>query len=89
LLIDLNAGALSRGQRLTPEDPGVSALLERHRNVMPSWISLYCDEPMELARGEGRRVWDGEGRCYLDFFGGILTTMTGYALPEVVEAVRE
>jgi 4-aminobutyrate aminotransferase len=67
----------------------VSTLLERHRNVMPSWLFLYYDEPMELVRGEGRRVWDGEGRCYLDFFGGILTTMTGYAVPEVVEAVRE
>ncbi len=26
---------------------------------------------------------------YLDFFGGILTTMTGYAVPEVVEAIQE
>lgn len=67
----------------------MSTLLERHRNVMPSWLSLYYDEPIELVRGEGRRVWDGDGRCYLDFFGGILTTMTGYAVPEVVEAVRE
>jgi 4-aminobutyrate aminotransferase len=32
-------------------------------------------------------VWDAEGRRYLDFFGGILTTMTAHALPEVTEAV--
>ena len=31
---------------------------------------------------------DGEGRTYLDFFGGILTTMTGHAVPEVVDAIR-
>jgi len=34
-------------------------------------------------------VVDGEGNRYLDFFGGILTTMTGYNVPEVVEAIRE
>jgi 4-aminobutyrate aminotransferase len=34
-------------------------------------------------------VADAEGRDYLDFFGGILTTMTGHAVPEVVEAIRE
>lgn len=64
-------------------------LFRRHRNVMPSWLSLYYDEPIELVRGEGRRVWDAEGREYLDFFGGILTTMTAHALPEVVAAVQE
>ena len=32
---------------------------------------------------------DAEGRTYLDLFGGILTTMTGHAMPEVVEAIRE
>jgi 4-aminobutyrate aminotransferase len=64
-------------------------LLERHRAVMPSWLSLYYEEPIELVRGEGRRVWDADGREYLDFFGGILTTMTAHALPEVVGAVKQ
>lgn len=62
-------------------------LAGRHRRVMPSWIGLYYDEPIELVSGQGRRVVDGEGRTYLDFFGGILTTMTGHAIPEVIEAV--
>jgi 4-aminobutyrate aminotransferase len=62
-------------------------LLARHRNVMPSWIALYYDEPIALVKGEGRRVWDSEGKEYLDFFGGILTTMCGHSVPEIVEAV--
>ncbi|MCW2927531.1 MAG: aminotransferase [Thermoleophilia bacterium] len=65
------------------------ALLERHRKVLPSWMALYYDEPIQLARGEGRHVWDGAGNRYLDFFGGILTTSTAHALPEVVAAVQE
>jgi 4-aminobutyrate aminotransferase len=63
-------------------------LLARHKAVLPSWLSLFYDEPIELVSGEGRYVVDGEGRRYLDFFGGILTTMTGHAVPEVVEAIR-
>jgi 4-aminobutyrate aminotransferase len=63
-------------------------LLARHRTVLPSWMALYYDEPIELVRGEGRRVWDAEGKVYLDLFGGILTTMTAHALPEVVAAVQ-
>ena len=64
-------------------------LLARHRAVMPGWLSMYYDEPIALSHGEGCRVTDLEGRRYLDFFGGILTTMIGHAVPEVVEAVRD
>ncbi|NNN09709.1 MAG: aminotransferase class III-fold pyridoxal phosphate-dependent enzyme, partial [Acidimicrobiaceae bacterium] len=66
-----------------------SGLLERHRQVMPSWLALYYDEPLELVDGEGRHVRDANGTSYLDFFGGILTTSTGYNVPEVVDAIRE
>ena len=64
-------------------------LLARHRAVLPAWMALYYDEPITLARGEGRHVWDAEGNRYLDFFGGILTTLTAHGLPEVVDAIRE
>jgi 4-aminobutyrate aminotransferase len=63
-------------------------LLARHRTVLPSWLALYYDDPIALVDGSGRRVVDAEGNEYLDFFGGILTTMTGYNVPEIVEAVQ-
>lgn len=63
-------------------------LLARHRQVMPNWLSLFYEEPIELVSGEGCRVTDAEGNTYLDFFGGILTTMTGHAVPEVVDAIQ-
>src|SRR5262245_43341846 len=65
------------------------SLLARHRAVLPSWLSLYYEQPIELVRGEGRHVWDGDGNRYLDFFGGILTTLSGHAVPEIVDAIRE
>ena len=63
-------------------------LLERHRSVLPDWLALYYDDPIALVDGDGRRVRDAEGNEYLDFFGGILTTMTGYNVPAVVEAIQ-
>jgi len=66
-----------------------SELLARHREVLPEWMALYYRDPIAIVDGEGRHVIDGEGNTYLDFFGGILTTMTGYRVPEVVEAIRE
>ncbi len=65
-----------------------SDLLARHRQVLPKWMALYYDQPIALVEGEGRRVRDAEGNEYLDFFGGILTTMSGYKIPEVVEAIK-
>jgi 4-aminobutyrate aminotransferase len=70
--------------------PGAHAdLLARHREVLPAWMGLYYDQPIELVAGEGCWVVDGEGNRYLDFWGGILTTLAGHAVPEIVDAVRE
>jgi len=63
-------------------------LHERYRAVLPSFLKPLYDDPISIERGEGSYVWDVEGRRYLDFFGGVLTTMIGHANPAVVEAVR-
>jgi 4-aminobutyrate aminotransferase len=52
-------------------------------------MALYYKEPIAIVDGEGRRVVDAEGNEYLDFFGGILTTMSGYRIPEVIEAIKK
>ncbi|HEY0616177.1 MAG TPA: aspartate aminotransferase family protein [Kribbella sp.] len=64
-------------------------LWERHKAVMPDWLALYYEEPIEIVRGSGRRVTDGEGNEYLDFFAGILTNAIGYDIAEISDAVRE
>ena len=63
-------------------------LLQRHRAALPGWMPLYYERPMELIRGEGVKVWDSEGNEYLDFFGGIVTTISGHAIPEITEAIK-
>ncbi len=63
-------------------------LWDRHKNVMPNWLALYYDEPIEIISGDGRRVTDAEGNTYLDFFAGILTNAIGYDVQEISDAVR-
>ncbi|HEY6739223.1 MAG TPA: aspartate aminotransferase family protein [Actinopolymorphaceae bacterium] len=63
-------------------------LLKRHRTVLPDWLALYYERPIEIVRGSGRHVTDAEGRTYLDFFAGILTNALGYAVDEVADAVQ-
>ncbi|MGR6320174.1 aspartate aminotransferase family protein [Micromonospora soli] len=63
-------------------------LLARHRSVMPSWLALYYEQPIEIAGAQGRRVTDREGRTYLDFFAGILTNAIGYDIAEISDAIR-
>src|SRR5262245_51882694 len=45
--------------------------------------------PIALVRGEGMRVWDSDGREYLDFTGGIAVTALGHSHPRVVGTIRE
>jgi len=66
----------------------MSDLLARHRAVIPSWVGLYYDQPIEIVSGKGCHVTDAAGKSYLDFFAGILTNMLGYDVAEVREAVE-
>ena len=46
-------------------------------------------QPVVLVRGQGSRVWDDEGKSYLDFFGGTATTSLGHCHPAVVDALAD
>lgn len=50
-------------------------------------MATYGRFPIALERGEGCRVWDADGREYLDFVAGIATCLLGHAHPQMVEAV--
>jgi 4-aminobutyrate aminotransferase len=63
-------------------------LYQRHKKVLPGWAPVYYEQPISIVDGDGRRVTDAEGNEYLDFFGGILVTMSGYNVAEVVEAIK-
>ncbi len=49
----------------------------------------YARVPVAFVRGEGARLWDADGKEYLDLLSGIAVTLLGHACPEVTAAVAE
>src|SRR6478609_6392237 len=47
----------------------------------------YGTPRLPLVRGEGARLWDADGKEYLDYIGGIAVNALGHAHPAVVAAV--
>ncbi|MFF0835978.1 MULTISPECIES: acetylornithine transaminase [unclassified Streptomyces] len=50
-------------------------------------MNNYGIPRLPLVRGAGARLWDADGKEYLDFVGGIAVNALGHAHPAVVEAV--
>jgi predicted acetylornithine/succinylornithine family transaminase len=50
-------------------------------------MGTYGRQPVAFVRGEGVRLWDADGREYLDFVGGLAVTSLGHAHPAVAEAL--
>jgi acetylornithine/N-succinyldiaminopimelate aminotransferase len=55
------------------------------RYAMPT----YARAPVEFVRGEGTRLWDADGREYLDFFAGLAVHNAGHCHPRIVAAIRD
>jgi acetylornithine/N-succinyldiaminopimelate aminotransferase len=50
-------------------------------------MSTYPEPPVTFVRGEGSRLYDANGRSYLDFLCGLAVTSLGHAHPAVADAV--
>jgi acetylornithine/N-succinyldiaminopimelate aminotransferase len=61
------------------------------------WVSLehqyyqstFKRQPVTFVRGKGTRVWDSEGKSYLDLVAGIAVNVLGHCHPAIVEAVQQ
>ena len=49
----------------------------------------YARAPIALVRGQGCRVWDADGKVYLDFFASTVVTALGHCHPSVTQAIVE
>lgn len=52
-------------------------------------VPVFSPAPFIPDRGEGSRVWDTEGRDYVDFAGGIAVTALGHGHPELLKVLDE
>ena len=62
---------------------------ERAREVLPAGGFGNFDPSILIARGEGSRVWDEDGKEYVDYLIGSGPMLLGHGHPEVMEAVLE
>jgi glutamate-1-semialdehyde 2,1-aminomutase len=74
-----NQDLFQRAQRHIPG--GVNSPVRAFRSVGGT--------PPFLEKGAGARVWDAEGKSYLDYVGSWGPLILGHAHPEVIKAVRE
>ncbi|MFH9008388.1 acetylornithine transaminase [Streptomyces afghaniensis] len=63
---------------------GNQELTARWQNAL---MNNYGTPRLPLVRGEGTKLWDADGKQYLDFVGGIAVNALGHAHPAIVEAV--
>ncbi len=52
-------------------------------------MHTYARLPVTFVRGQGARLWDAEGREYLDFLAGIAVNGVGHCHPNLVKAIQE
>jgi predicted acetylornithine/succinylornithine family transaminase len=67
-------------------DTATRTTAEREQRVH---LQVYARQPITLVRGEGCRVWDEDGRSYLDLVAGIAVDVLGHAHPAVADALNE
>ncbi len=62
------------------------SLIERaHKVLTPN----YRPQPVAIVRGRGSRVWDADGKEYLDFLGGVAVNVLGHCHPAMVKALED
>lgn len=65
-------------------------LLEELQQIDSQCImATYARQPVVFVRGRGARLWDADGKEYIDFLGGIAVDAIGHCHPRVVQAIQK
>lgn len=65
----------------------IAELLVRRKAILGENAKLFYHEPVHIVRGSGTRVWDADGREYLDCYNNV--PCIGHCHPRLVEAVSQ
>jgi acetylornithine/N-succinyldiaminopimelate aminotransferase len=66
------------------QDPSAQSLIDLGKRY---WLPVYRPRDVVLDHGKGARVWDTQGRDYLDFGAGIAVNALGHQDPDLLEAL--
>ena len=67
------------------QNESITNIVKRAGNVL---MNTYARIPVAFEKGQGCRIWDQDGRVYLDFLAGIAVTALGHSHPRVVESIK-
>ena len=59
------------------------------KELYGKYVMQTYAQSLVLAKGKGTKVWDTDGKVYLDFLAGISVLNVGHSHPTVVKAIRE
>ncbi|NQT91343.1 MAG: aspartate aminotransferase family protein, partial [Lentisphaerae bacterium] len=62
---------------------------EEIKDLYSKYVMPTYSQDLVLVRGKGSKVWDADGKVYLDFLAGISVLNVGHCHPAVVEAIRK
>jgi acetylornithine/N-succinyldiaminopimelate aminotransferase len=68
---------------------GASLLQELQAIDAQCIMSTFARQPVVFVKGCGARLWDADGKDYIDFLGGIAVDAVGHCHPRVVQAVQQ
>ena len=75
---------------LLDNPPSTTAALGFDKDAFNTYVmNTYARFPIAIAQGQGCRLWDTEGKEYLDFVAGIATCTLGHAHPALIATVSE
>lgn len=69
-----------------PVEVDKESVIARDRDYI---MGTYARNPVVFVRGEGARLWDSEGKEYLDFLAGIAVVGVGHSHPRIAEAIAQ
>ena len=90
---DLDAALAEAREAYTAQRPKSAAIHARARTLMPGGntrtVLFYTPFPTAMARGEGCRLWDVDGREYLDLLGEYTAGLFGHSERRILDAVKD
>ena len=81
--------AASARRDVAPAGAGGASIPVTRATFDEVMVACYAPAPFVPVRGEGSRVWDQDGRMYIDFAGGVAVTALGHCHPAMVKAIEE
>ena len=70
----------------TTANPDAATLMQWDRDYV---MGTYARQPVQFVRGRGARLWDSDGKEYLDLLAGIAVCGVGHSHPKVAAAIAE